>query len=204
MRVNSPSPDTVYSMASSGSTSISSVTTVNGASSAFCVEALNSAGGAQIVCSPTDTKIATTPRMMAPIPPRDFKTCHLCSNDCRLAHHVDVTRLAFHHSSNPTVTAPLESARSDRSCRNVVYVADKPSASRTFGTAWQHLKGRFGRARNQLAGRRAQQQFTVPDPEDYPNTPIVVEVDEVASDSPVVVAAEVVSRPIRTGFLLTV
>lgn len=121
-----------------------------------------------------------------------------------MAHHVDVTRLTFHHSSNPTVTAPLESARFDRSCRNVVYVADKPSASRTFGTAWQHLKGRFGRARNQLAGRRAQQQFTVPDPEDYPNTPIVAEVDEVASDSPVVVAAEVVSRPIRTGFLLTV
>ena len=98
----------------------------------------------------------------------------------------------------------MESARRDRSCRNVVFVADKPSTPGAWSTAWQNLKGRFGRARNQLAGRRAQQQFTVPDPEDYPNTPIVAEVDEVASDSPVVVAAEVVSRPIRTGFLLTV
>jgi predicted PurR-regulated permease PerM len=121
-----------------------------------------------------------------------------------LAHHVDVTRLTFHHSSNLTVTAPLESARFDRSCRNVVFVTDKPSASGTFGTAWQNLKGRFGRARDGLAGRRAQHQFTVPEPDEYPSTPIVEEVDEIASDSPVVVAADVVSRPIRTGFLLTV
>jgi len=86
----------------------------------------------------------------------------------------------------------------------VVHVADKPTPRRFLGETFNDIRGRLAGVRDRLAGRRAQQQFTVPEPEDYPNTPIVEEVEEVASDSPVVVAADVVSRPIRTGFLLTV
>jgi predicted PurR-regulated permease PerM len=83
-------------------------------------------------------------------------------------------------------------------------VADKPTPRRSLGETFNNIRGRLAGVRDRLAGRRAQQQFTVPEPEDYPNTPIVEEAEEIASDSPVVVAADVVSRPIRTGFLLTV
>jgi len=86
----------------------------------------------------------------------------------------------------------------------VVHVADKPTSRRSLGDTFNDIRGRLAGVRDRLAGRRAQQQFTVPAPEDYPNTPIVEEAEEIASDSPVVVAADVVSRPIRTGFLLTV
>ena len=86
----------------------------------------------------------------------------------------------------------------------MVHVADKPTSRRSLGDTFNDIRGRLAGVRDRLAGRRAQQQFTVPAPEDYPNTPIVEEAEEIASDSPVVVAADVVSRPIRTGFLLTV
>lgn len=86
----------------------------------------------------------------------------------------------------------------------MVAVADKSTPRQTVVNALKHLTGRMTGARQRLAGRRAQQQFTLPDPQDYPATPVVEGVEEIASDSPVVVAAEVVSRPIRTGFLLTV
>lgn len=86
----------------------------------------------------------------------------------------------------------------------MVAVADKSTPRQTVVNALKHLTGRMTGARQRLAGRRAQQQFTLPDPQDYPSTPVVESVEEIASDSPVVVAAEVVSRPIRTGFLLTV
>lgn len=86
----------------------------------------------------------------------------------------------------------------------MVAVADKSTPRQAVVNALKHLTGRMTGARQRLAGRRAQQQFTLPDPQDYPATPVVEGVEEIASDSPVVVAAEVVSRPIRTGFLLTV
>ena len=86
----------------------------------------------------------------------------------------------------------------------MVAVADKSTPRQTVVNALKHLTGRMTGARQRLAGRRAQQQFTLPDPQDYPSTPVVESVEKTASDSPVVVAAEVVSRPIRTGFLLTV
>ena len=86
----------------------------------------------------------------------------------------------------------------------MVAVADKSTPRQAVVNALKHLTGRMTGARQRLAGRRAQQQFTLPDPQDYPSTPVVESVEEIASDSPVVVAAEVVSRPIRTGFLLTV
>lgn len=89
-------------------------------------------------------------------------------------------------------------------CRNVLSVVDKPTPRQNVAQALKNLRQRVAGARGRMAGRRAQQQFTLPEPEDYPTTPIVEGVEEVASDSPVVVAAEVVSRPIRTGFLLTV
>src|SRR5690625_2772409 len=181
-----------------------SVTTVSGASWVSSVVALNSAGGAQMVCSPTETKIATTPKMMAPIPPRDFKTCHLFVRVFGLAHHCAATRLALHHSSKRNCTAPLGSARPRRSCRNVVHVADKPTSRRSLGDTFNDIRGRLAGVRDRLAGRRAQQQFTVPAPEDYPNTPIVEEAEEIASNSPVGLAADVVSRPLRPCILFYV
>lgn len=89
------------------------------------------------------------------------------------------------------------------SCRNVVVVDEKPSPRSAVTDALKDLKRRFSGARNQLAGRRAQQHFTVPEPDEHPATPIT-ESDELISPPPVVAAADVVSRPIRTGFLLTV
>jgi len=85
----------------------------------------------------------------------------------------------------------------------VVFVAEKPSARGAVANVFKKLRGRISGAREQLAGRRAQYQFTVPDPEEYPNTPGIETGDE-PSDSPLVVAADVISRPVRTGFLLTV
>ena len=85
----------------------------------------------------------------------------------------------------------------------MVAVDEKPTTRSAVSNVFKDLKRRFSGARNQLAGRRAQYQFTVPEPDEYPATPIT-EAEDLVSDSPVVVAADVVSRPIRTGFLLTV
>lgn len=85
----------------------------------------------------------------------------------------------------------------------MVFVAEKPSARGAVANVFKKLRGRISGARERLAGRRAQYQFTVPDPEEYPNTPGIETGDE-PSDSPLVVAADVISRPVRTGFLLTV
>lgn len=86
----------------------------------------------------------------------------------------------------------------------MVCVTDNPKPRRSLGQRFHDFRGRLAGARDRFAGRRAQQQFTLPEPDDYPATPAVEQAEEIASDSPVVVAAEVVSRPIRTGFMLTV
>lgn len=93
--------------------------------------------------------------------------------------------------------------RLDEYCRNVVLVDEKPSPRNTVTDALKDLRRRFSGARNQLASRRAQQHFTVPAPDEYPATPITETVD-LAPDPTGVVAGDAVSRPIRTGFLLTV
>lgn len=68
---------------------------------------------------------------------------------------------------------------------------------------FQDAKRRITGARDQLADTRAQQQFTVPEPDEYPFTPITAA--EEFSRPPVDgTAAEFVSRPIKTGFMLTV
>lgn len=85
----------------------------------------------------------------------------------------------------------------------MVLVDEKPSPRNTVTDALKDLRRRFSGARNQLASRRAQQHFTVPAPDEYPATPITETVD-LAPDPTGVVAGDAVSRPIRTGFLLTV
>ncbi|MFD6814723.1 AI-2E family transporter [Enteractinococcus coprophilus] len=82
-------------------------------------------------------------------------------------------------------------------------MADKSNTSGRFSNLFQNLKQRVTGAHDQLATARAKQQFRVPDPEDYPHTPIT-RADHFTSERPSVKPAELVSRPIRTGFLLTV
>ena len=85
----------------------------------------------------------------------------------------------------------------------MVVVAEKSNTNGRFSTLFQNLKQRVTGARNQLATARAKQQFRVPDPEDYPDTPIT-QAEDFTPERPPVISAELVSRPIRTGFLLTV
>ncbi len=85
----------------------------------------------------------------------------------------------------------------------MVVVADKPSTGGTFSNLFKDLKRRLTGARDQLADRRAQQQFRVPDPDEYPTTPIT-RAEDLAPDQPRATPIELISRPIRTGFLLTV
>lgn len=68
---------------------------------------------------------------------------------------------------------------------------------------FQDARRRITGARDQLADTRAQQQFTVPEPGEYPATSITAAED--FSRPPIEgTAAEFVSGPIKTGFMLTV
>lgn len=58
-------------------------------------------------------------------------------------------------------------------------------------------------ARNQLANTRAQQQFTVPDPDQYPATPVTT-AEDFSTAQIETTAAETSFRPVKTGFMLTV
>lgn len=67
----------------------------------------------------------------------------------------------------------------------------------------QDTKRRITGARYQLADKRAQQQFTVPEPGEYPPTPITA-AEDFSTPAAHGTASEFVSRPIKTGFMLTV
>lgn len=101
------------------------------------------------------------------------------------------------------VTAPFGSAPLAFVCRNVVAVADKSQGSNRLAGYFQQFKQRVTGARNQLADTRARQQFRVPEPDEYPATPIT-KAEDFTPIPPRTAATELISRPIRTGFLLTV
>src|SRR5699024_946486 len=64
-------------------------------------------------------------------------------------------------------------------------------------------KRRITGARNQLADTRAQYQFTVPEPDEYPTTPITAASDSV-TDTPESTQERPIAHPIKTGFMLTI
>src|SRR5699024_5898922 len=114
-----------------------------------------------------------------------------------------VARLAFHHSSKTAASAPFGSANFATSCRNVVNVAEKPRTRRVFSNLFKDVKRRITGARNQLADTRAQYQFTVPEPDEYPTTPITAASDSV-TDTPESTQERPIAHPIKTGFMLTI
>ena len=118
-------------------------------------------------------------------------------------HPRGVTRLAFHHSSNLPRPAQLGYASHEASCRNVVVVAEHPKPRRPFSNLLHDLRRRITGARDQLADHRAQHQFVLPEPDEYPATPIT-QAQDFATDSHDTRVSEVAFRPIRTGFLLTI
>lgn len=120
-----------------------------------------------------------------------------------MAHPNGATRLAFHHSSNPETTAPSRYPTLSASCRNVVVVAEKPTKRRGFSNLLSNLKRSITGARNQLADTRAQQQFTVPEPDEYPATPIT-STEDFAQPGATTTSPASLSHPIKTGFMLTV
>lgn len=85
----------------------------------------------------------------------------------------------------------------------MVFVAEKPRARRAVSALFKNLKRSITGARDQLADTRAQQQFTVPEPGEYPSTPIT-SAEDFAKETSDATAAESVARPIKTGFMLTV
>lgn len=119
-----------------------------------------------------------------------------------LAHLVDATWLIFHHSSNPIPTAPFGSATAASSYRNVEDVAENSKSDRPRSNLFQNIKQRITGARDQLATTRARQQFRVPEPDEYPASP-VTQADDFTPERPPAGPVELISRPIRTGFLLT-
>lgn len=82
-------------------------------------------------------------------------------------------------------------------------MAEKSSSRRALPALLQDFKRRITGARDQLADTRAQQQFSVPEPDEYPDTP-VTRAEPAQPQVHTVATHEVVSRPIRTGFFLTV
>ena len=89
------------------------------------------------------------------------------------------------------------------SCRNVGVVAEKSTTRKLMTKLLQDTKRRITGARYQLADKRAQQQFTVPDPGEYPPTPITA-AEDFSTPAAHGTASEFVSRPIKTGFMLTI
>ena len=89
------------------------------------------------------------------------------------------------------------------SCRNVGVVAEKSTTRKLMTKLLQDTKRRITGARYQLADKRAQQQFTVPEPGEYPPTPITA-AEDFSTPAAHGTASEFVSRPIKTGFMLTV
>lgn len=89
------------------------------------------------------------------------------------------------------------------SCRNVGVVAEKSTTRKLMTKLLQDAKRRITGARYQLADKRAQQQFTVPEPGEYPPTPITA-AEHFSKPAAHGTASEFVSRPIKTGFMLTV
>lgn len=89
------------------------------------------------------------------------------------------------------------------SCRNVGVVAEKSTTRKLMTKLLQDTKRRITGARYQLADKRAQQQFTVPEPGEYPPTPITA-AEDFSKPAAHGTASEFVSRPIKTGFMLTV
>ena len=89
------------------------------------------------------------------------------------------------------------------SCRNVGVVAEKSTTRKLITKLLQDTKRRITGARYQLADKRAQQQFTVPEPGEYPPTPITA-AEDFSTPAAHGTASEFVSRPIKTGFMLTV
>lgn len=89
------------------------------------------------------------------------------------------------------------------SCRNVVTVAEKPTKRRRLSGLVDNVKRSITGARDQLADTRAQQQFTVPEPDEYPSTPITSAGDFAQSASSTTNPGTL-SHPIKTGFMLTV
>ena len=120
-----------------------------------------------------------------------------------MAHPNGATRLAFHHSSNPETTAPSRYPTLSASCRNVVVMAEKPTKRRGFSTLLSNLKRSITGARDQLADTRAQQQFTVPEPDEYPVMPIT-STGDFAQPGANTTNPALLSHPIKTGFMLTV
>ena len=88
-------------------------------------------------------------------------------------------------------------------CRNVVLVAEKSTTRRVLSNLFNDAKRRLTGARNQLADTRAQQQFTLPEPDEYPATPIT-QAEDFATGPVEVSASESFARPVKTGFMLTV
>lgn len=89
------------------------------------------------------------------------------------------------------------------SCRNVGVVAEKSTTRKLMTKLLQDTKRRITGARYQLADKRAQQQFTVPEPGEYPPTPITA-AEDFSTPAAHGTASEFVSRPIKTGFMLTI
>src|SRR5699024_1667472 len=124
--------------------------------------------------------------------------------DSSVWHTADgVARLAFHHSSKTAATAPFGSANFATSCRNVVGVAENPRTRRIFANLFKDVKRRITGARHQLADTRAQYQFTVPEPDEYPTTPITA-VNGSVTDTPESAQQHPIARPIKTGFMFTI
>lgn len=78
----------------------------------------------------------------------------------------------------------------------MVIVAEKPTTRRVFSNLLKDLRRR-------ITGARAQQQFTVPEPDEYPSTPIT-QADDFPADTTEPVTSESFARPIKTGFMLTI
>src|SRR5699024_2895303 len=124
--------------------------------------------------------------------------------DSSVWHTADgVARLAFHHSSKTAATAPFGSANFATSCRIVVGVAENPRTRRIFSNLFKDVKRRITGARHQLADTRAQYQFTVPEPDEYPTTPITA-VNGSVTDTPESAQQHPIARPIKTGFMFTI
>lgn len=85
----------------------------------------------------------------------------------------------------------------------MVGVAENSKSDRPKPNLFQNIKQRITGARDQLATTRAKQQFRVPDPDEYPATPIT-QAEDFTPERPPAAPLELISRPIRTGFLLTV
>lgn len=85
----------------------------------------------------------------------------------------------------------------------MVSVAEKSTTRKAIANLFKDVKRSITGARDQLADTRAQQQFTVPEPDEYPATPITAAEDfsNSTTNNP---ASDSLSRPIKTGFMLTV